>query len=253
MKLSVYIITYNEEKRLQATLQAVQKIADDLVIVDSYSHDKTIAIAQHFGARIFKRKWTTYADQKNFAQNQCLFDWVLSLDADEVLSPELIKELSDLKKTDPKHMAYRLKIADMFPGMPFKKMTRTYRLIRLYHRKYATMPDHLMTMDRIALLKKTTVGDLYSPVLHYSFLNISHQVEKLNRYTDEVQFAIRYKERTYSFMRLFFEFPRQFFNYYLIRRYCLHGIFGFIAAMNLAYARFLKIAKSIEREKQNEH
>ena len=133
--------------------------------------------------------------------------------------------------------------------MKYKRGTRTYKLIRLYHKDYATMKATLLTEDRIAPVKNVPLGHLKAPVYHYSFLNISHQITKLNRYTDEVQKVVQKRHKHYSGIRLIFEFPRQFFSYYFMKRYFIHGIVGFIAAMNLAYARFLKIAKAIEYER----
>ena len=243
------MVTKNEEARLSKTLDAVSKVADEIVVVDSGSTDKTLEIAKKYGARVFKHAWISYANQKNFAQNQCKNKWLLSLDADEVLSPALVKEINEFKTGIPRYKAYNLKIADIFPGMKYKKGTRTYKVLRLYHRDYATMRADLLSEDRVSLTQKVAVGIFDAPVYHYSFLNVSHQVSKLNHYSDEVQQVILKKKKHYSKLRLYFEFPRQFFHYYLMKRYIIHGTWGFIAAMNLAYARFLKIAKYIEREK----
>ncbi len=246
------MVTYNEEKRLPKTLEAISKVADEIVIVDSGSTDKTEEIAKRYGAKFIFHKWVSYANQKNFAQNQCQYDWLLSLDADEVLSPELIKEIKELKKMTPEYKIYNLKIADLFPGMRYKCGTRTYNIIRLYHRDYATMKAHLLSEDRIAPTQKVSIGELKAPVYHYSFLNISQHILKLNKYTDEVQQVVQKKHKHYSTIRLIFEFLLQFCHYYFMKRFCIHGTFGFIASMNLGYARFLKIAKAIENEKNKE-
>lgn len=248
MKISVYLITKNEEERLPKTLEAVSQVADEIVVVDSGSTDKTIEIAKKYGARIFNHSWVSYANQKNFAQNQCQNDWLLSLDADEVLSPDLIAEIKEFKKSKAKYKIYNFKIADLFPGMKYKSGTRTYKIIRLYHRDYATMAPNLLSEDRIAPIKETPIGNFRFPVYHYSFLNISHQVSKLNKYTDEVQAVVQKRNKHYSRFRLIFEFPRQFLHYYIGKRYLIHGTLGFIGAMNLAYARFLKIAKAVEKD-----
>ena len=251
-KISAYLITKNEEARLPETLKAVSQVADEIIVVDSGSTDKTLEIAKKYNARIFSHEWISYANQKNFAQNQCKNKWLLSLDADEVLSPALIDEISALKTKEPQYKAYNLQIADIFPGMKYKRGTRTYKIIRLYNRDYATMHPDLLTEDRIALTQKVPVGTLRAPVYHHSFLSISRQVSKLNKYTDEVQQVILKKKKRYSKIRLCFEFPRQFFHYYIIKMYIIHGMWGFISAMNLAYARFLKIAKYFEKEKLGE-
>ena len=97
MKLSVYIVTLNEEKRLEKTLQAVQQVADEILIVDSGSTDKTKEIAEKYNAKFIFHKWKNISSQKKFAQDTCENDFVLSLDADEVLSPRLIEEINQVK------------------------------------------------------------------------------------------------------------------------------------------------------------
>lgn len=249
-KLSVYMIACNEEQRIERTLAAAAQVADEIVLVDSGSTDRTLEIAQKYQARVLPHKWVSYANQKNFAQNQCKNKWLLSLDADEVLSPDLIREIKAWKQTKPACHVYRIKIADILPGMAYKRWTRTYNLIRLYHREYATMRADLLTADRIHPTAPVKVGQFRAPVWHYSVLTVSQHVQKLNHYTDEVQAHIQKKKKSYSTLRLVGEFPLQFLNYYFIRRYIIHGRWGFVAAMNLAYARFLRIAKAMENERR---
>jgi len=90
VKLSVYLVTLNEEKRLEKTLKAASKVADEIVVVDSGSTDKTKDIALKYKAKFIFHEWKNISAQKHFAQNECKNDWVLSLDADEVLSEKLI-------------------------------------------------------------------------------------------------------------------------------------------------------------------
>ena len=167
IKISAYMITQNEEKRLPRTLEAVHQVADEIIVVDSGSTDKTEEIAKKYGAKFTHHKWVSYAHQKNFAQNKCKYDWLLSVDADEVLSPSLIQEIKQLKKIDPPYKIYTLQVADLFPGMKYKRGTRTYKLIRLYHKDYATMKPTLLTEDRIAPTQNVPLGHLKAPVYHY--------------------------------------------------------------------------------------
>ena len=104
INLSVYIITLNEEKRLAKTLKQAQKVADEIIVVDSGSTDKTLEIAKKHNAKIIYNEWKSYCEQKHFAETQCTNDYVLMLDADEVLSDELVKEIKTLKK-NPTHKA----------------------------------------------------------------------------------------------------------------------------------------------------
>lgn len=250
MKLSVYLVTLNEEKRLDKTLKAASKVADEIVVIDSGSTDKTKEIALKNRATFLFHKWKNISSQKHFAQNKCKNDWVLSLDADEVLSDALIAEIKNLKQ-NPTADAYKVKICDMLPGDEKPRFfAKTYNQVRLYNRKKANMPDDL-THDRVVLGQNCTVKQLKSKVWHYSYVSLTQLWFKLNMYTDElVQTALK-KNKKYSRLRLYTEMPRQFLFYYFMRRYFLYGTCGFWMATSYAYFRFLKIAKWFEWQALN--
>ncbi len=252
MKLSIYIVTLNEELRLDRTLAAASQVADEILIVDSGSTDKTAEIAKKYGAKFIFHKWKNISSQKKFAQDACENDFVLSLDADEVLSPELVKEINNIKK-DTKYLAYRIKIKDMYPGDKKPKMfSKSYNLVRLYDRRAATMPDDL-THDRIVFLKKVEVGQLKSIVYHYSYVKLTKLWSKYNMYTDELLNTAIKTNKKYSKFRLITEMPFQFFRYYILKRQFLNGWFGFINSVSLSYFRFLKIAKWVEYKEINKN
>ena len=186
MKLSVYIVTLNEEKRLEKTLQAVQQVADEILIVDSGSTDKTKEIAEKYNAKFIFHKWKNISSQKKFAQDTCENDFVLSLDADEVLSPRLIEEINQVK-SNQKYKAYKIKIKDMYPNDKKPKIfAKSYNLVRLYDRNVATMPDDL-THDRVVFKEETEIGQLSNIVYHYSYISLTQSWYKYNMYTDELK------------------------------------------------------------------
>lgn len=241
-KLSVYLVTLNEEQRIGKTLEAASKVADEIIVVDSGSTDKTCELAQSYGAKVIFHKWKNISSQKRYAQNQCQYDFVLTLDADEVLSDELIKEINALKK-NPAFKAYQLKISDMYPGDKHPAFfAKSYSLIRLYDKNFATMPDDL-THDRVVLQPGVQVGKLNGKIYHYSYVSLKKTWDKYNDFTDELLKTMLVTGKTYPTWRLWVEFPYQFFRYYFFKRQFLHGKFGFINAVTLAYFRFLKIAK----------
>jgi glycosyltransferase involved in cell wall biosynthesis len=101
MQISAVIITSNEERRIEGALKSLAGIASEIVVVDCRSGDETVKIVRRYTDRVFERDWTNFADQKNYANAQASHPWILSLDADERVSPELRQELLDLKKTEP--------------------------------------------------------------------------------------------------------------------------------------------------------
>lgn len=250
IKLSAYVVTLNEEKRLAKTLKALSKVADEIVVVDSGSTDKTREIAEKYGAKFLFNKWKNISNQKNFAQNKCTNDWVLSVDADEVLSNELIKEINNVKK-NPTADAYWIKISDMMPGCDKpSRLAKYYNLIRLYNKTKANMPDDF-TNDRIVLGNEAKTMQLKGKVLHFSYISLSQYWLKLNTYTDELLKTAIVQNRKYTRLRLITEFPRQFIVYYFIKRYFVYGLAGFWMSNTLAYFRFLKIAKWFEYKAEN--
>ena len=245
VKISAYIVTLNEEKRLGKTLQALKKVADEIFVIDSGSTDKTQKIAEKYGAKFVFHKWKNISAQKHYGQELCHNDWVLSLDADEVLSPELIAEIKE-KMKKPEADAYKMKICDMLPGDKKPRwLAKTYNQVRLYNRKKNNMPDDL-THDRVVVGEGAVVEQLEAKVFHYSYVSLTQIWFKLNMYTDElVKVAIK-EGRYYTRLRLYTEFPRQFLVYYFKKRYFLYGTCGFWMATTYAYFRFLKIAKWFE-------
>lgn len=245
VKISAYIVTLNEEKRLGATLEAVQQVADEIIIVDSGSTDKTQEIAKKYGAKFIFHEWKNISSQKHFAQEQCKNDWVLTLDSDEVLSPQLITEIKD-KMQNPQADAYWIKIKDMMPGDKKPRLlAKSYNLVRLYNRKKSNMPDDL-TNDRVILGNDVKTDQLKSIIHHYSYISLTRTWYKLNMYTDQLVNTAVEQGRHYTKLRLYTEFPRQFWIYYIWKRYFLYGTCGFWMATTHAYFRFLKIAKWFE-------
>lgn len=251
VKISAYIVTLNEEKRLARTLEALSEVASEIFVIDSGSTDKTKEIAESFGAHFLFHEWKNISAQKHYGQELCHNDWVLSLDADEVLSPALIAEIKQ-KTENPQADGYTMKIADMLPGDKSPRLfAKTYNQVRLYNRKKCNMPDDL-TNDRVIVGTGAKIEQLKGKVYHYSYVSLTQIWFKLNMYTDELVKTAVSQGRTYTRLRLYTEFVRQFFIYYFIRRYCLYGICGFYMATTYAYFRFLKIAKWFEWKALNQ-
>lgn len=248
VKLSLYVITMNEEERLPRTLEAARAIADEIVIVDSGSTDGTEAVAQRYGARFIHNDWTSFGHQVSVAEKLCHNDWVLRLDADEVLSPELAREIAEIKK-NPDCDGYRIRISDVYPGKPLPiRWARHYKLIRMYHRKKFSMLGHLDHDDVDPIVAHPKVRTLRGLVHHYSYLTLYQFWAKQNRATD-TQIAMLIKAgKRYSPWRMVGTTTLTFLKYYILGRHFLYGWWGFINCANIAMVRFLKFAKWYEYE-----
>ncbi len=254
-ELSVVIITRNEEQNILRCLGSVKPVAGEVVVVDSGSADRTVALCREAGCRLFTREFDGYGMQKQYAVDQAVNNWVLSIDADEVLSPELQEEIRRLMKTmppagsqaptDPVSPAgYRIHFALHFMGKILKHggVGNEYHL-RLFDRTkggLTTVPVH----EGIEV--NGTIGTLKGRVIHYSYRDISHHIEKINTYT--TQAAEGYVKRGKFFSKLWTvaKFPSSFIAFYFLKLGFLDGYPGFMWSFLAAVYATLKVAKTIE-------
>lgn len=252
--ISVFLITRNEEARLGATLAALEGF-EDIVVVDSGSTDRTIEIAEAAGARVFHRDWTGYGPQKVYAEGQCRNDWVLNIDADEVVPPALATELHEIVSSGRPPGAWRVRILTVYPGASAPRpFANDYNVVRFYHRSVAGYRDHPL-FDRVVpkggqntgTVKKGSVQQLAAPIHHHSMISFSHFVEKENVYSDYVARTAPARSTPGLLIRLPFEMPISFLKFYLFRRHITGGWRGFVFAMVASFSRMMRIAKMLER------
>lgn len=249
--LSIFIIAQNEADRIGRTIEAARGLSDDILVIDSGSSDGTQALAESLGARVIFNPWPGYGQQKRFAEDQCRHDWLLNLDADEVLPPDLTAEIAALfAQGEPSADAYKIRIAEIFPGEPaphrFAYALAPVRLYRKSKGRYSPSPVH----DRVDLQPGARVGKLKGTVHHFSVRSLGEQMEKLNAYSDAQADDLDQRGETLSVFRLVAEFPANFLKAYIGRRHALRGIYGFMTAMNYAFYRYLRVAKHWERRLQ---
>ena len=251
LPLSVFIIARNEADRLGATIRAVRDLADDIVVVDSGSTDGTQALAAALGARVIHNPWPGYGPQKRFAEAQCRHDWLLNLDADEVVPGDLAREIRALFAAGgPRQPAWRIAIAEIFPGegRPHP-LAYTLTPVRLYRRdrgRYSASPVH----DRVVLEPGVTSGRLKGVIHHFSVRSLGDQLDKLNRYSDQQADDLEARGIVIPSWRVFVELPGNFLKAYLGRRHIVRGTYGFLTAMNYAISRHLRMAKHYEQRRR---
>ncbi len=185
MTLSVVIITHNEEANLARTLESVMPLVSDgngeIIVVDSGSTDGTVEIAKSFGAKVFAEGWKGYAAQKNSAIDKATNNWVLSLDADEELSPKLAEDIAALLKTPSRPSGFFIPRKNMFLGRwirhggfwPDPKL-------RLFDRTGGRFENRAVH-EGVAL--RAMAGEIVSPILHHSYPTLSDYIEHINRYS----------------------------------------------------------------------
>jgi glycosyltransferase involved in cell wall biosynthesis len=250
MKISAVIITNNEEARLEGALKSLHGIASEIVVVDCHSTDATVKVARKYTDKVFERGWTSFADQKNFANSKAAFPWILSLDADERVSPELRQELLKLEEIEPEcsgfsipRLVYYLRRWIRHSGWyPDRK-------IRLFRKNKARwegeyVHERLVVDGRIEKLK--------GPIHHFTYRNIAEHLVRINKFSDlgaQKLYAHKKKCRWYHLLCLpFFRFVRA----YVWKRGFLDGFAGLVISVLTGYAVFVRYAKLREIWKKGE-
>lgn len=243
--ISCYIRTLNEERKIAEVVSAALAVAREVVVVDSGSTDATVALAEKAGARVEHVAWRGVGGQKRAGEDLCAHDWLLDLDADEVVTPELAAEIAALfEHGAPEEIAFRTPLVTAPPiGAPWYGVDIQVRA-KLYDRRRIRIPDS-KAWDQFKPPKDARVGRLTAAILHYSFTGVEHLMNKVNRNT-----TARAKEALKPLplvvMRIFFGFPFYFFKRYILRGLILKGVYGFVFAVTVATGRWLRDVKMFE-------
>lgn len=238
--LTVTIITRDEVDRLEEAV-ASAAFADEIVVVDSGSTDGTIELARRLTPRVITRDWPGYAAQKNFAAGEASNDWVLSLDADERLSPALAGEIRALVAAGPREAAYRLPRVSFYLGR-WIRSTDWYPdcQVRLYDRRAASWAgDYVHEGVRTA----GAVGRLRGELLHFPYRDISHHLRTIDWYTQLAASQMRDEGRRVTAAGLAARPAGAFLRNYVLRGGFRQGGVGFIVSALNSYYVFLKFAR----------
>ncbi len=245
--LSVFIIAKNEGDRIGAIISAVKKIADEILVIDSGSTDNTRQISEELGAKVIFNEWKGYGPQKIFGENSCKNDWILNIDADEEVSPELANEISDLFKNNQQNKAfgYRIKIVNkfFFEKKPHK-FAYYYNQLRLYNRNFAGFKNSSIH-DSVELKKdvENKISQLKNIIYHQSFRSFEHWIEKINSYSSMQALDSFKKGKNPSCLKIAITPIFTFFKAYFVRRYFIYGFNGVIYSTIFAFSRFVKMVK----------
>jgi len=250
IRLSVVIITYNEERNIARCLDSIKDIADEIIVVDSCSTDTTIEICDSYGAKVFQHKFEGHIQQKNYALEKASSFFALSLDADEVLSDELRKSIASVK-SNWKYDGYEMnRLTNYCGAWIWHSGWYPDRKIRLFDKrkgKWTGVNPH----DRYALDESSgTVGHLSGDILHYSYYSISGHMKQVDYFTDISARVLYEQRRKASCVRLIISPVFRFVRDYVLKRGFLDGYYGFVVCKISSYAVFLKYAKLRELWKQ---
>jgi glycosyltransferase involved in cell wall biosynthesis len=250
MKLSVAVITFNEQKNIARCINSVADIADEVVVVDSLSTDKTKEICLSLGVKFIEQSFLGYKEQKNFALDQVQYEYVLSLDADEALSPELLASIKKAK-------------AEGFPAGGYTMNRRSWYCdswichgywypdtkLRLAKRSLVNW-EGINPHDKLEISKDTTVVHLDGDILHYTYYTIDEHVLQGNKFSTISAKAYFDQGKRSGILKLLINPAWAFFSSYIVKRGFLDGFNGFVISKQIANTTFLKYAKLLQLQRQ---
>jgi len=245
--LSCCIIARNEGDRIGDCIRAVQGLVDEVVVVDSGSTDDTVTVSEALGARVIHHDWPGYGPQKRYSEDCAAHDWILNLDADEIVTPELYAEIKALMASPPRLNAYRFRIKNVYPGQAKPRLWADYHnYVRLYDRRVVRFRESLVhdTVDT----KSERVGQLEGAVMHFSARSYEHIRAKLDSYTN-LQAKVLKKPAWQIWLRLPFEYPLVFLRYFLFRCHFTGGRDGLYSSHLAAEARLNRLLKILAAQK----
>ena len=246
MTLSVIIIAKNEADNIRRCLESVA-FADEIILLDSGSTDDTVAIARRYTSRVYETDWQGYGVQKQRALAYATGDWVLNLDADEFVTPELKTIiLSAIKK--PMVDAYRVPIRMFFYGKPQRFCSSPKRHVRLFKREGARYSDDLVH-EKIILPENVKIQQIKLPILHHSFRDIRHALHKLNLYSSYSAKIALSRQKNMSLSKTISSTLWMFFRTYILQGGFLNGRAGLFFALYHAQGSWYRGMKQLYPDK----
>jgi glycosyltransferase involved in cell wall biosynthesis len=251
-KVSVTIITKNEALNIRQCLEGV-RWADEIIVVDNGSGDDTREICQSFGARVFAEDWKGFARQKNSAIEKTRNEWVLSLDADERIPPELRREIETILKGTPSCEGYRIARRNFFLGRWIRRCGwyPDYNL-RLFRKNKGRFEERAVHEKVIV---EGRVGDLKNPMEHHTYRSLSDFMERLERYSSLAAQEMQKEGRVFRLRDILLRPPVTFLQMYFLRAGFLEGYYGFLLSVLYSFYTLLKYSRlrEIQEKGHSEH
>jgi len=237
-KLSVVILTKNEEENIKRAINSVKDIADEILVVDSGSTDRTVEIAKSLGAKVIFREFTNYPDQVNFAISCSRNPFVFVLDADEEVSEELRRSIEEALK-NPKYDCYAVNRRTYFMGKFLNHTLYPEWRLRLFKKDKVKYEGEL---HEVVKCRGNNIGKLKGDLYHYSFKSLEDFFTKNMKYS-KISAEILFKKRKRIKSLDFFVRPMwTFFKFFILKRGILDGWRGFIISFSYAFFNFVKYA-----------
>jgi len=251
-KISATIISFNEEKKIAACLASLQGVADEIVVLDAFSTDKTPEICKQFGAKVYQQAWRGYGQQKNDAAAKAANNYILNVDADECLSEALQGSILLAKKAGLAGV-YKINRLNIFFGYTLKHgLTYPDPVLRLYNKnevKWAAREVH----ETLELPKNIPVTKLAGDLVHRSKESLAEFISTINNYSTLSASSYFAAGKKASLLKIVFSPPVTFINGYFFKLGFLDAVPGFIMAVTLSIETFLKYSKLYLLQQHKKH
>ncbi|MBP6977103.1 MAG: glycosyltransferase family 2 protein [Bacteroidales bacterium] len=242
IQLSAVIITHNEERNIARCLESLWGIADEIIVVDSFSTDKTQQICLEYKVRFYQRAFDGYSAQKNYGNSFASYPYILSLDADEVLTECLKKDLFKVKEDGNKD-GYRLRRMANYCGTWIRHGAWYPDIqLRVFNKNKGTWSDSLVH-EAVIMAEGSQVGMLKGNLLHYSYYTIDEHISRSNRYSTLAARELYQDGASFTLLKMLLKPCFRFVRDYIFRLGFLDGFAGFVIARITAHAVMLKYAK----------
>ena len=242
IKLSVLIITYNEEANIGRCLDSVQAIADEIVIIDSQSTDKTEEICLSKGAKVIQKPFENFVKQRNNANEAASNDYILTIDADEVLTPELIQSIKAIKE-NWQYDVYEVNRLNNYCGQWIKHSGwyPEWRP-RIFNRQKVNWVG-LLVHETLEVDTSAKTSRVDGHLLHYSYKSVSEHIQRINRYSDLTAQESFIRKKSSNLFKIWFNPKLRFFRDYIVKGGFRDGYYGYVICKVSALTTFLKYSK----------
>jgi glycosyltransferase involved in cell wall biosynthesis len=243
MKITANIITLNEEKNIEDVIKSVQKVCDEVLVIDSMSSDRTCEIAESLGAKVIKQEYLGDGPQKAFGAPLAKYDWVLSIDADERLDANAIEAIRKLDLDSTNYDAFSF-ARKTFVGKSFIKLWYPDRVTRLYNRTtcgYTTAGGH-------ARVDTKNVKDLDADMLHYSYADYGEMIKTSHKFITRGAKIAHEQGKKASAFDPFLHGIGALFKALVLKGGAFHGVNGWNVAVISAFSSYMKYALMLEMQ-----
>jgi glycosyltransferase involved in cell wall biosynthesis len=239
LKISAVIITHNEERNIERCILSLRDVADEIVIFDSYSTDKTKEICSKYPVKFYQKEWMGYSSTKNFANQTASYNYILSLDADEVLSSKLKEEIIKIKKSDTVLDSYTFNRLTNYCGnwihhsgwYPDKKL-------RLWNKQKGRWEGEIH--EKVTMDKDSTQGHLNGDLLHYSYYSVDEHRKRVKKYAEKSAQISFNNKKSFLTLKIYLGPIVRFLRNYFVKLGFLDGYSGFLISVNEAYGVYIK-------------